>query len=325
MKHEIPARESMDIYSLGFLMTRLFNDLSCPKITLFIQSCLSLNPNKRPTLSQLKKDLNGLSAYFFPSLHSFINAGHEFPSTRGSVKEILCALPACLWKRLQLEQEDNDIDVMKKLVLSLEADRSLVEEAKNLAVIAAERNYPEVLCDLQEQGMSLNIWHKGNTLAHIAVEQGNLSVIEQLANLGIDLNKQNLFGDTPVFLAAKKGDSLAIQALEKQGVDLKSLNRVGQTLVHVAAKYGHAHLIDVLAFYGVSLHASSEAGETPMYMAVEYDHISVLNKLIRHGVTLDKPNVYGVNFPNVDLENGNIKIINKVVSHRPLLEDTPKP
>lgn len=312
--HDVIAKKSMDVYSLGATMLLLFKGECFLTIKLLIQPCLSIDPKDRPTLNQLEIRVNELCASFLPYYHPFILAGHKFPSINGPLKEIICGLPHYLIKHLELDLDDSDIDAMKKLVSRLAADENLLEETQQLAVIAVYREYPEVLSYLHQKGFSLNnIWHEGNTLAHIAAEQGHVSILELLANLGVDLNKRNIGGDTPVFVATKKGHSLVIQEFEKQGVNLKSINRVGQTLVHVAAKYGHAHLIDVLAFYGVSLHAASEAGETPIFIAVEHEHIGVLNKLIKHGVKLDRPNVYGVFFPTVDLENGNIQMINKVM------------
>ena len=55
----IPAKKSMDVYSLGSMMKSVLKP-PFPDINRLIQSCLALRPEKRPTLHKLEKQLRNL-------------------------------------------------------------------------------------------------------------------------------------------------------------------------------------------------------------------------------------------------------------------------
>jgi len=78
---------------------------------------------------------------------------------------------------------------------------------------------------MAEQGTDMNVRDRsGKTALHIAVESGNLNVVEHLIQIdGIDLNAMEPFHSTPLHIAAVKGFLAIATALVKAGADLNQV------------------------------------------------------------------------------------------------------
>jgi ankyrin repeat protein len=90
---------------------------------------------------------------------------------------------------------------------------------------AAMNGYLKVIDFLAEQGTDMNVRDRsGKTALHIAVERGNLSVVEHLIQMGgIDLNAMEPFYSSPLHIAAVKGFLAIATALVEAGADLNQV------------------------------------------------------------------------------------------------------
>src|SRR5690606_38411549 len=76
---------------------------------------------------------------------------------------------------------------------------------------------------------------KGNTLFHMAVAQGMPALLERAAELGVDINKKNDDGLTPLHLAAMKSkDGSLMQALIAKGADKALLTDFDESALDLA-------------------------------------------------------------------------------------------
>jgi len=121
----------------------------------------------------------------------------------------------------------------------------------------------------------------GGTLAHTAASSGHASVMELLADLGIDLSGQATLGH----FAAVHGHAQLVQLLARKGVDMSTKDSKGWTAAHGAAKEGHAHVIETLGrIAGVNLGAKDDRGLTIGHYTGATGHTEVLEVLARNGL-----------------------------------------
>ena len=90
---------------------------------------------------------------------------------------------------------------------------------------AAMNGHLAVIDFLAAQGTDMNVRDRsGKTALHIAVERGNLNVVEHLIQIdGIDLNAMEPFHSTPLHIASVKGFLAIATALVEAGADLNQV------------------------------------------------------------------------------------------------------
>ncbi|HYO08958.1 MAG TPA: ankyrin repeat domain-containing protein [Tepidisphaeraceae bacterium] len=113
----------------------------------------------------------------------------------------------------------------------------------------------------------------GLTSMHFAAQQGDVAALQNLINLGGDVNArvQSQHGapavanDTPLHLAARDGRLAAAQLLLSRGADVNARNDRGDTPLHMAVAY--PQMAEVLIRSGADVDAADRVGRTPMHWA----------------------------------------------------------
>ena len=126
-------------------------------------------------------------------------------------------------------------------LLSKGADATLVDKDGNTLAYHAFKAYDteksaHFLSTLKDRGVDLaQDQGKGNTLFHLAVSQELPSLIDKAVELGVDIDKKNQDGLTPLHLAAMKSkDGSLLQALIAQGADKSILTDFEESALDLA-------------------------------------------------------------------------------------------
>lgn len=102
-----------------------------------------------------------------------------------------------------------DYSVIELLDFFRESGANLLQKnshGQTLAHLAAQQGNHDILKYLYHYGMDLNIPdNKGNTVAHIASMRWSSSLLEELLSLNVDFNKPNKKKMTPIYIAATNG------------------------------------------------------------------------------------------------------------------------
>ncbi len=95
------------------------------------------------------------------------------------------------------------------------------------------------------------------TALHMAASAGKLSIIKLLHQHKINLNAQDINGETAIHHAVRSNNvetaKTIIEYLVHAGVSLDVQNRVGETALHISARYGCADLVHCLCMCGADL------------------------------------------------------------------------
>lgn len=166
----------------------------------------------------------------------------------------------------------------------------------------------------------------GNTLLHLAINNGQLDLVERLIKAGARVDRPDGSGRNPVHLAANKKQIDFLKLLIEAGADASALtgrlaqsalhlsaingyrgvskflmdispesislsDRNGLTPLHLAASYGHEGLIeDFLSRKEVPLQSADREGNTALMSAIRQNHLGVVERLVVGGADINKKN-----------------------------------
>lgn len=83
-------------------------------------------------------------------------------------------------------------------------------------------------------------------LIHTCCEVGHLALVEELIEAGIDINKQDSVGNTPLHITASSGQEEVMAYLLEKGCNVNARNHAGWTAIHLASVKGHRACLGIL-------------------------------------------------------------------------------
>ncbi|KAK2756651.1 hypothetical protein FQN54_005096 [Arachnomyces sp. PD_36] len=89
-------------------------------------------------------------------------------------------------------------------------------------------------------------------LIHTCCEVGHESMVEEIIQAGIDIDKRDSAGNTPLHIAAGAGHEQVMAYLINRGCDVNAMNNAGWTAAHLASAKGHRRCLRLLLELNVS-------------------------------------------------------------------------
>lgn len=91
-------------------------------------------------------------------------------------------------------------------------------------------------------------------------------VMTLLKKGGINLNKRDALGNTPLYYTSLKGAKDIVTLLLREGADPSLANNNSETPLHCAARNGNKEIMLQLKEYGADINATDKNGESPLFM-----------------------------------------------------------
>ena len=122
------------------------------------------------------------------------------------------------------------------------------DDAATALYIAAEHNLPGIVEQLVRRGANVNLSLKtGETPLGIAAYKGHVEAVRRLLQVpGIEFDKADTGGITPLSVAADGGYKDIVRLLLRKGADPNRENRAGVTPLHRACLYGYTGIAEML-------------------------------------------------------------------------------
>lgn len=154
-----------------------------------------------------------------------------------------------------------------------------------------------VLCNQSDKVISLlyktgfNVraaTNEDDEIIHYACVIGRVKLVRFLLNSYPDLlNKQNDYGQTPLFFAVRGGSLETVQLLVNKGAQLYM---VAETMFHIACRAGYLEIAQCLLQKDSSLlDLKNYLGQTAVWIAVNYGQADILAFLTNKGARLNTP------------------------------------
>jgi ankyrin repeat protein len=125
------------------------------------------------------------------------------------------------------------------------------------------------------------------TLAHFVAYQGLDGCLDVLHALGMDLDTQNLYGQTPLHLAAQHGHVQVVERLLKNEADPKIKAQFDKTPLHLAAQHGHVQVVELLLQKNADPDIKDKEGNNPLLIAAEKGYVKVVELLLQKKAAKD--------------------------------------
>jgi ankyrin repeat protein len=100
--------------------------------------------------------------------------------------------------------------------------------------------------------------------------------VTYLINIGYEINKKDILGNTPLHLAATSGNSIAINVLLERKAQVNVFNKKYETPLIVAVRHGHLQASVFLIAKQANLEVKTNNGGTLLHMATENNKCSEL-------------------------------------------------
>lgn len=145
-----------------------------------------------------------------------------------------------------------------------------------------------------------------NQLLQLAVDRGDVSVVDALLRHGADVNVI-LAGDTPLHAAIESGDQKMVSHLLFRGADVTLDGLCGPPL-HLAALRGNVAIAQTLLESGAHINAQDIDTETPLMNASRSNHPEMVELLLQSGADPAIENAVGQTAFDIARDAGNERI-----------------
>lgn len=122
---------------------------------------------------------------------------------------------------------------------------------------------------------------QGMTAIETAIEQGDLTAVQEAIANGIEMKTEALA------LAAELGHTEIVNALIAAGVDVNQGDSEGWTPLMAAAGGGHTAIVEKLLAAGANVNAQTAFGLTPLMAAAAKGQTATVKQLIAAGADLN--------------------------------------
>jgi ankyrin repeat protein len=128
-----------------------------------------------------------------------------------------------------------------------------------------------------------------NKALYNAVEQNNITLVEQLINQGVNLKAKDNNGNSALHLAVKggKGKDIIKLLVNAEGIDINAVDNDSNTALHLAVKGSKNNIIALLVkTEGIDVNARGENFRRPLHLAVQAGNKDAVELLLASGANV---------------------------------------
>ena len=129
-------------------------------------------------------------------------------------------------------------------------------------------------------------------------EYGRATEVLALLDAGVDVNKCNKRGDTPLHLASSFGHYEVVKILLRAGAGVNIRNKRGETSLHLASFFGFYEVVKMLIQSNADVNCKDKYGRTTLHLAsmIRAQHVSkieITRVLIENNADISVRNQWG--------------------------------
>ena len=162
----------------------------------------------------------------------------------------------------------------------------------------AKDNNLEKVAELLENNVGKNIFDEeiakelGKKLIEVCAN-GEKKDVEELIDMGADVNAENKKGWTALMCASRYGHKEVVELLIQKGADVNAENNKGWTALMLASAECHKEIAEVLIQNGADVNQKNDYGKTALIWASRSGHKEVVELLIQNRADVNQKDDYG--------------------------------
>ena len=179
---------------------------------------------------------------------------------------------------------------------------------------AVGKGHKDIVSLLLNEGCPITVVNsEGSGIINMATEHGQIHMIEMLAGKGLDVNRGDNNGWTPLHSAAVKGLLDSVRTLVSLG-GRKSMAKVASTEgtpLHQAVVKGHKDIVSFLLNTSCFkfINVVDSKGRSPIYFAALLGHIDMIEMLSRKGLNVNICDNEGATPLHAAANNGHLEAV----------------
>lgn len=127
----------------------------------------------------------------------------------------------------------------------------------------------------------------------LAAENGHNDLIELFISKGVEINRTDSFGNTPLSLASENGHLGTVELLLSKGLDVNAKDGLKQTALHKAAHNGHKDVVELLLSKNADVSLLDDCERPAIIHAAQGGRKNVFETFLAHGCDVNMPNGLG--------------------------------
>lgn len=207
-----------------------------------------------------------------------------------------------------LKIESNDFDVKEMTVIASEGRETVanatlevgeqfvtmgvmasVEYEQQLLRAVSEEDFDEVTT-LIANGTNVNAKDKnynGITALFLAVESGNIKMVETLLNFGAKVNVRDDEKRTPLMSLDYDATPELVNLLLRYNAKVSAVDKEGNNVLHRAAENDNAEIIQLFIKENADINAQNKEGQTPLMIAAYHENLETVKTLLSAGAKVN--------------------------------------
>lgn len=212
-----------------------------------------------------------------------------------------------------------------KFLIENGADLNLQDVNKNTALIFATLfNYNEIAEYLITQGSNLTLKNNQEcSPLHVAASVGNIYIIKILYDKGMDLNDEDINGNTPIFISTLNNypDTVKYFLHKKVNINIHNNSKDNQeyytksTLLHVCIKYDRPELLLLFIKHNININAYNDSYETPLMYACKLNKLVFVKLLLSKGADPNINSLLNYSCLHRAIENNNYDMVKILIDY----------
>jgi ankyrin repeat protein len=191
------------------------------------------------------------------------------------------------WTPLRYAIEHGHTDLVRLLLDNGAPAKEMVGRGVPLVELAMD------IMDIRKKEIvQLLLSYGANPTIHIAAYMGDVEIIKDMLDNGVNVNQPCAGGYTPLHYAVRAGHESVARLLIAKGAqvnfdDSEDMGRTIDSPLHIAAYEGNVDIVRLLITSGANIDANDNSQSTPLHLAAFKGHKDVVELLLSHGAKID--------------------------------------
>ena len=217
--------------------------------------------------------------------------GHALLSRHDTAVKILLAHGADICQCLEFAARRGAVELVTEIMRINKGFKFVGAKGEQIFNAAAEGGNVSILQELYNLGVGDCNQHKDSTHKYctalmLAAENGREEAVRQLLAFGARVNGCDHDGVTALMCAARKGHRGCVEELVRSGASIKARDTCGQTPLIWASKFSMTGTVQTLCALRANIDAADKDGLTALMVAARQGHVDTVAALCDLGASL---------------------------------------
>jgi cytohesin len=150
---------------------------------------------------------------------------------------------------------------------------------------------------------------------HTAAETGDLAGVQAELDKGVDVDKEDLSGLTPLHYAARLVHKEIAELLIDKGANVNAVwGGIRVTPLHEAAWWGRKEIAELIITAGADVNAKVNDGRTPLAMAIDQNKPETADIIRKHGGMTSAELLSGMTLLHIAVKEGKMETIELLIA-----------